>query len=1155
MRRSSFMPRVRADGGGSAAPFAVVAVVILLGAGIAYVQLQSYEVSRQAAWDREPYGDGAEEVLQRELARVHQALEAAVGQALTPDGPVPSDTVVSWVAARVELAMADWARTSYPHDDGPYTVTLEVPRLTVLPVHARVEAGNPLGQRTVQVLPVGVHAVASCSLEIAEQGGLALTRDVTATAARPAPQVLAAHQQNVLEYSLAEDGLVGVMLADALRANLASSSGWVASPGEVSNTLMDAVRAVEWSLMGSPDPSMPVGDLRLPGDGSLEVRGGGLTVYPDAGRAAVELPHSPEISFTFAPTGRTHTFRLVPRTTIIAGPVLELSQQDYAAAEAEGHSDATAVRVTYGVRLDHVVECELDGAAAAPVARTIESRASVTAWKWGRSIDADIYKSPQVEDWDAFGSAMSVAGSAVADVTLEVEGHGGVPVSVALDGVYLGEQSANTVRLRNVQVGVHELSVWTQQGARAAMCATEVRVGEGGSPLAVALDPDAVDADEFMLWFELMASAHRPDAGRIPYLERIAAMVGYPAPPREVALDPEANLDRLVFWEEGLDRYIEALGDAWTPASGPVSGDLLGALKDIHSIYKLTHKLLYSLPKDALRTGRIIVELHDGPRAGEMRAWLRTGEGDVPLLEAKPRPEGYWVRFGKENPRVLTTFKAATSLLGVFSSALGVYKGTVDFVSAVEGGDIEQIAVMGFDLYLDLAGLVMSVINFLKAMKLVAFDAFLKGAFTVIGAAMTVVSTFFSAYKEAGNDVVGAFRLLFNPATFSAAMRSAGFASGIATLVAVAVMVKSGAALASAALVATGVGAIVFLAVIAIWAIVHWREVRAWFAGWISGTAKEKEVSAADEGITAMLESTMRLRAQLNAVDVEADLLRSRLDRGAALALMGARSTMGDAGLVAALGGSALKGLDDASAQARRAKAVAEAGYWVEALWREADDFIDSASLNGSGRPSEGFEFDKDAWLSKTHHFWTEIWIVHPNGVVQRVRQQDGTLAGLLRAVNTTNVEGVTIDFSIKGLVYGPALRDYNDALTAIAGEVGRCVEAIGAASREAAYIALQGSASEYNRVLSVIEVVTSEGLDHSGIRLDVSGPPTWSEDIAFGDGTATLLVPPGGVVSTLKQYHGDIGEHRTVVAGVAHSWWHPGFGRDVLDHRADARD
>jgi hypothetical protein len=385
-------------------------------------------------------------------------------------------------------------------------------------------------------------------------------------------------------------------------------------------------------------------------------------------------------------------------------------------------------------------------------------------------------------------------------------------------------------------------------------------------------------------------------------------------------------------------------------------------------------------------------------------------------------------------------------------------------------------------------------------------------------------------------------------------MRSAGFASGIATLVAVAVMVEGmGTALASAALIATGVGAVVFLAVIAIWAVVHWREVRAWFAGWISGTVKQGEVSAADEGITSMLESTMRLRAQLNAVDVEGDLLRSRLDRGAALALMGTRSTMGDAALVSALGRSDIRRLDDACAQARRAKAVAEASYWVTALWREADDLIDSASLNESGRPSEGFDYDKDSWLSKTHHFWTETWVVHPNGLSQRLLQQDGTLEDFLRAVNASNIEGVTIDFSIKGSVYGPALGDYNDALTAIAREVGRCVADIGAASREAAFVALQGAASGYSRLLSVLEVVTGEGLDYSVVHLDVVGPPKWSMDLAFEDGTTTVLVSPGRVVSTLKQYHGDIGDHTLEVAGAVHMWWEPRFGRDVLDHTAAA--
>ncbi len=1151
MRASLALRGWRADARGSAAPFAVVAVVIMLGAGIAYVYMESYQEAMDEASEREPGADGPDDVMADAVDRVERAVGAALSLALSTNETLPSGTLVSWLGTRANTHFSNWAMTNHPWEEQGCTVDIESPRLWVVPVHSTVVAGNALGQQVRQTVPVGVQAVAACRLTVTSSGGVDLAREVVAKAACPAPQVLAAHMQNQLEYALAEDGLVGALVADAAWANLVCDPAWTAQSEEFENILVDAVRTVEWSLFGSPSGSEGVGDIKLPADGSREVRGGGLGVRPDTGRVAVQLPSDANITFVFPPTGDLVSVRLIPRVASLVALGADVCMSNYSAAEAAGHGDASAVSVTYGIELDHCIDCYVDGRRVGAVGRTIEARASKMALAWDRAVGADPFKDPQVEDWDAFEDAMSIAGSVPVHVTVSVEGAGPSSVSVALDGVYLGDYGPGELTLPNVQVGRHQLSLWGSGGAStAATCATEARALPGPmDAIQARLAPVDGDADALGFWYSLMASYHSNAGSRIPYIEHIASLVGYPPAPDEVAADPEGNMGRLLFWEEGLGVHLDRLGEAWTPATGPISGDVLGAMKDVHSIYKGIHKVLYKLPKDALKGVQRVICQIDGDTGAEVSAWLETTAGKVPLFTAKQRLDGLVVEFKGAHPTTFRFIKTVPALIAVASSVLKVTADTIEFVKAVHEGDAGNITFAALDLTFDLTGMVLSVVGLLKTMGWLKLTPAMTTTLTVVGAAIGVVTSFYSAYKDAG-DVWGALGLLALPGTFSDAMRTASFAQSIAILVTTAIVSQiPGIALAAAAAMVTGVGAIVFLAVLAVWAAFHWDDIKSWFASWVSGTAKDEEVRAADEGITGMLTSTMRLRAGLNAVDVEGELAQSRLERGRGYALMEARALLPDADAVAGLGRADLRHLDDGGARARRAKAVAEARYWIDVLWCEVDDFVDSDGLADSGRPSEGFRNDNDKALGKEHHFWTELRVIGPDGAVRRLGQADGSLAAFLAALNTSSADGIEIDFSIKGRVYGGALDDLTHELGAVSAELGRCVDMLAACSRETAYSAMQGSAPDYRRDLGVVEVRLGEGVNGGRVRVTVDTDAGPAREVPVDDGTAVVLVRPGRAMSILVHVPGGYEKAEQVVGGAVHGWCEPGFARDVLDH------
>ena len=1152
MRASSALRGWRAGTGGSAAPFAVVAVVVMLGAGIAYVYMESYQLAMEEASSREPGTEGPDGVMADAVARVEDAVDAALGLALATGDTMPSGTLVSWLGTRANTQLSNWAVAAFPREERGCRVDIESPRLWCVPVHASVVAGNALGAQARQTLPVGVQAVAACRLTVTSQRGVVLAREVEARAERIAPQVLAAHLQNELEYALAEEGLVGALLADAVWANLVCDPHWTPQEREQRNVLLDAVRTVEWSLFGSLPADAVPGDIDLPGDGRLEVRGGGLGVRPGTGRVAVQLPSDANHTFVFPPTGETVSVRFVPRADSIDALGVDVSMSNYSAAEAPGHGDASAVRVTYGIALDHVVECYVDGRRVGAVGRGIEARASTMAWAWDRAVGADPFNDPQVEDWGAFESAMTAAGSVPVTVHVGAEGSAPSTISLALDGVYLGDFGPEEIALPNVQAGRHQLTLWSRGGASvAAACATEVRVLPGQQAVTVMarLEPLGLDADIVSFWYSLMASYHTGGGSRIPYLEHIAAMAGYPPAPDEVAADPLGNMERLLFWAEGLGVHLERLGEAWTPATGPISGDALGAMRDVHSIYTFLLKVFYKLPKAALKGVQKVICEVDGEKGAEVSAWLETTSGRFPLFTLKQRLEGLVVAFQGANPRTYLFLRTAPAFLAVAMSVLKVSTGTLELVRAVHEGDRRDLTLAALNISFDLAGMALSVVGLLRTVRLLKLTPAMSSTLTFVGAAIGVMTSFYSAYKDAG-DVWGALGLLVGPDTFSSAMRSAAFAQGIAVLVAGIVASQAcGLALAAAAAIATGVGAIVFLAVLAVWAAFHWDDIAQWFASWVSGTAKDEEVRAADEGITGMLGSTMRLRATLNAVDVEGELLQARLERGKGLALMEARSGLPDGAAVAGLGRADLRHLDSGAVQARRAKAVAEARYWVEALWRETDDFVDADGLAGDGRPSEGFRSDNGKALGAEHDFWTELRVVGADGSVRRIGQADGSLVAFLASLNSTNVEGVGLDLSIKGRVYGPALDDLAHELGEMSAELGRCVDRLSACSREAAHAAMQGSAPDYRRDLGVVEVRLGEGVRGARVKLMVDMDPGSVKTVVVDDGTAMALVGPGDVMSILLDVPVGHVCASEAVSGTAHRWCDPRFATDVLDH------
>jgi hypothetical protein len=1149
----------------ASAPFAVVAVVLLIGAGVAYAAVAHYESSRLVLEGRPGITDGAMEALTAESRQLESLADRALGQALSRMDPAPSGTIVSAIGDITEDLFIESVRDHYPSGRGPLRVRVREPRLTVTPVYGLVEAGNALGQQTLQRLPVGVQAAAAAVLEVSPGSTTICLRDFKTVVARPAPQVLAAHLQNILEYSLADEGLVPLLVADAISANLAEDGTTHPKENTIVNTLKAAISTAEMVLFRQKSYSLFNPAFTADQEYVEFLPAPAIVGLSSPGRVVVQVPEDWRFDVRFPPTGQVLEYSLLPDVALMSSPEMRFSSVDLAPAEADGHDGTTLFRLEYALQLPHQVKCYIGEERVGSVYRDIAARATLTTYAMDRpGLEVGDFKGPQVEDWRDFEDTMAVASTTAGSLGFKLEGEPEGPSTVYLDGVYLGEFTGKEINIPNVPLGLHDLTVRSGSGGNGAVSgrAQVELVRAPTSTQRVELEEASADeAGEFAFWFSTMAAFHQGDEAGVPHLEHIAAIAGYqPLAPR-VAAAPGEHLEELAFWTEGLERHLELLGDRWDALNALSQDCALDQAKELVSISKLTFTLLVELPEKVRKMGKAVLMVSQEGTRSVFYAKIVSEERSWELFRAETRDEGLLVTLRTAGGQVTKVVGKALSAISLILTGLSVCFDTVELCEAAQDGNGTRVAWGTLGLSFDIAKLVISVVKLCASLTKFSLTILGKGALTVITAAITVVTTFLSAYREAGDDFWGAWDLLLDPDSFSDALRTAGFFSAVASLVTTVVLTAvlpalTGATLAgafaTAVLAATGVGLIVFAVVLAVWAIFNWQKVR----GWFSGTAKDEDVDAVREDLEGALRSTMELRARLNGLDAMVELQRARSERGTGLALMELRSLASGSGLIEALGRADLHHLDRGGAQARRARAAHELKYWIEVFWREVDDFVDDDDPDRDGEASEGFDDYKDTWGSKDLDYDADIIIERDIGMDTRLPQAYGNLVRFLRELDVEALEGIDVKLDIDGDVYEGGLKDWLKALGHIGGQLGWCTDALATSSREVSYVAALGGPSAYRRDLGIVEIRLSEDVPLAQVEVESNGPVMVQGELVEGslridvvNGTALVIAAPGSIRTTLV---GSTGMERELIPeahGCVSKWCEVSFGEEVLDH------
>ena len=1160
MRRRLPFQKLSRDTSASA-PYAVVAVIILLGAGMSYAYLAHLNASRLHMEGLEPWSADALVALDSEEASFREAVRAALATAVELRDGGPSADLVSSIGQGAQEELARWATVRYPYHMGIRTVTIASPRLSVATIYGTVTTGNILGQQMPQRVPVGIEASAAATVSVEMDGGARASRDMVAREYRTAPVVLAAHLQNVMEHALADEGLVATLLSDALSQGLAEDPDWVPSDGSMLRALDGALGVVERSLF-----RWDTGSSALLFGAGVNVSGPTLLGPGGPGHALVRLPAEETLIILDPRSGRTTEVRMVPWVEW-RGQEVDLRVSRLWSGEAGGPGGAVIARLDIAGRFDHRVDVWSGEVRLGSVMRTIEFRDHLVAWAEDPDLASDGERKmgkAQVEDWGDLRSTMDVVSPPLRPLTLDIHEDFGPSTEVSLDGVHLGLVAAGEVRLGNLHAGPHQLLVRSARGSSSRMTfSDDIDVpATGPVPTVPVLPQEGEDpAAGFAFWFSIMAALQRSEAGPLAHLEHVASLTGYGPLPEEVSADPRGHLEEVLFWVEGLDHHLDFRGGQLDDKDAPDPLATWKMAKEVVSLSKLTFTLLTKLPKTVDRASQVVVDLSTvGGRARFVVSVQAAGE-TLELVEAAEEADGGCrVQFNTGAGVVLKRAGNMLSALSIIGKSLTIGLDLVELRDARVEGNGTALAWAVYDLGVDLAQIVISAVKFACDLGVLVLTKVTRSVLSLIGSAISVVTAFLDAYRDAGDSFWGAWELLLHPDTFGDALRTAGFLSALASLVTTIVVTAAlpmltgvgvAAAFTMAIVAASGVGLIVLAAVLAVWAILHWEEVSCWF----HGSVTSDDVNAMEEDVSSVLGSTMELMANLNTVDVASEVAGARMERGLGLALMDLRSTSGDAGLVEALAGAPLYHLDGGSAQGRRARAVAEARHWIVSLWREVDDLVDDERASLDAEDSEGFP--DDGGIGKDHDFDADIRFIDEDGIGGLLHQ--GGIGPFLRTLRPERVEGRSVEVFVEGDLFKDALEEWVRALEAIGSQLTEAMSSLARSSRETPFTASALAEAKYDRARGLVEIRLPPGVISAQVMVEctdgtvlVDGEPVEGPHLVrVVNGTALVTVTGRSVVSEILSYECEGG---TVDLGLeasctASRWWELDFGGSVLEH------
>jgi hypothetical protein len=1149
------LPRLARDRSATA-PYAVVAVIIMLGAGMSYAYLAHLQASRLHMDGLEPWSDLALDILAREEVHFRSAVDAALCVAVSAHHGASSVDLVSSIGRAGQGELDGWASVNYPSLRGFYSIEMFPPRFTLSTIYGTVTTGNVLGQQLPQRVPVGLEAVGAATLTVTHDSGAMASREVVHRIVRTEPMVLAAHLQNTLEYTLADEGLVPLLLSDGLRYRLQEDPGWEPKEGTVLQAVDTAIAIVERSLFHWETRMSWIWE-----NGAETVSGPTAFGVDTQGSVIVQVPHQGRVTLENPRTGETQDVRMVPWVEW-HGQEVEITTDSLWSAEAGGPGGAKVVRLDISGRFGHRVDVWRGDTMVGAVGREVQFRDHLVAWAENGSFASDGSRkmgTAQIEDWGDLRRTMDIVSPPVREVVVDISPDLGREVEVTLDGVNLGLVGQGEFLLTNVVAGRHQLMARSPFGT----FSEEITVPSSGPTTVVSAIPQEVDTEAaYAFWFGLMSSLHRSGASPVAHLEHIAALTGYPPLPDHVRLDPRGRMEELTFWVEGLDHHLDFRGGAFDDRGADAPLQTWNQAKEVVSFSKLTYKMMVKLPKTVMQAGQVAIQLSDSGGRAQFIVRVQTASETLDLMEATEKIDGSCaVKFNLDGKVVVKEAGTVLSALSLLGKSLSIGFDLVDLTSAVEDGDTASIAWAVYELGVDLAQMVLSAVKFAYDMGVMALSQVTRSTMAVIGSAISVVATFLDAYRDAGEDFWGAWDLLLHPDGFGDALRTAGFLSALSSLITTVVVVAawpaltgatvSWALLSMAVVAGTGVGLIVLAAVLAVWVFFHWDEVKAW----VHGTADADAIDVVKKDMGSALDSTMGLMARLNTVDVEEELAKARVERGIGLAFMDLMSMAGEPGLVDALGGAAHYHLDGGSAQGRKARAIVEARHWTVSLWREVDDLVDGERSSDGGEISEGFPEDK-GWAGKNHDYDADIRVIE-NGTRTDLDQED--IATFLRGLEPEMLDDLQVKLVIDGEVFQEALKEWMRALDAIGDMLSRATTSLSRASRESAYSASSVSEAAYDRTRGLVEIRMPAWVESAQVLVEctdgavlVEGRPVEGPCVVeVTNGTALFAVTGRAVTSRVLSYDdGDVdGEIERLADCTAHKWFELSFGRSVLTH------
>ncbi|MEW5759601.1 MAG: hypothetical protein AB1779_02410 [Candidatus Thermoplasmatota archaeon] len=727
----------------------------------------------------------------------------------------------------------------------------------------------------------------------------------------------------------------------------------------------------------------------------------------------------------------------------------------------------------------------------------------------------------QVEDLSLFEKEYAFLSEDIGSARLSVLNSTGIPLNllpqnkefdldVYLNSVYMGTFEKNdflfgSIILPNLNEKEQsiELSLAYSDG-ELEHGSGNVNVKLGTTDITIRLEEGL---DTSMYWSIILPFLYgvKPEQRLIVVFELFSQLTGYPFPMELVNFDPTDPKTSALFlqWLENYGLYLDSFENDFS-FSYNIKGK--GFAYFINSLRKISEQIIKSVIEfvnkstilsmglefeNVVNTDKHIILIIRGPDAKVKIHFIKSG-GKWSLSKETKEGDIAYKPPTKLSGKIIGAIGDILAFISIVQSAYNLYVKTVKFSSTEDPTLIQEIS-----LALDIVKLILQISKFAIEVARKIFtklygattQAALKATSAIIGVVIGVISLvqlFLSELEKAcgGNvrldcalDAVVSLMTGFDEVTLQFWTTVISIVTGIIVAayyiaVAVGASLATLATLATLAAIAGPVGAIVAVAAIIITLILHWDEICAWW----SGEVPKDAIKDVESDLSDKLTMIMKMIGALNDANMDSYIFRAREYYGLGYTYYRLSLYATDQIFSSYFLSLSLYFSDKAESELYQGKYMHYLRFWLIAIFKQADDFVDNDNRydSDSGEESEGFDDDSDSpdpFDDDDRNYDGDIIVKNKKTGAETKIYNTGSsrITDYLLSINSTLAENLSIKYSISGGVVENGLKNWGNYMGHMGDEISRWNNNFTLVRERSKYVSTYPNPLSYSREYGVI--------------------------------------------------------------------------------------